>query len=132
MTLQIEKKILTALLAHGRREEPNEACGYLAARDGVICRHFELRNIDAAPDHYSMDPAEQFAVIRRMRDEGLQVAAVYHSHPETPARPSVEDIRLAHDPGMTYVIVSLMAGVEPVRAFKIKQGEVIDVVLQVL
>jgi proteasome lid subunit RPN8/RPN11 len=132
MTLQIEKKILTALLAHGRREEPNEACGYLAARDGVVCRHFELRNIDAAPDHYSMDPAEQFAVIRRMRDEGLQVAAVYHSHPETPARPSVEDIRLAHDPGMIYVIVSLMAGVEPVRAFKIKQGEVTDVPLQVL
>jgi proteasome lid subunit RPN8/RPN11 len=120
------------LLAHGRREEPNEACGYLAAKDGVVCRHFELRNIDAAPDHYSMDPAEQFAVIRRMRDEGLQVAAVYHSHPETPARPSVEDIRLAHDPGMTYVIVSLMAGVEPVRAFKIKQGEVLDVPLQVL
>lgn len=132
MTLQIEKKILTALLAHGRREEPNEACGYLAAKDGVVCRHFELRNIDAAPDHYSMDPAEQFAVIRRMRDEGLQVAAVYHSHPETPARPSVEDIRLAHDPGMTYVIVSLMAGVEPVKAFKIKQGEVIDVPLLVL
>lgn len=132
MTLRIEKKILSALLAHGRREEPNEACGYLAAKDGVVCRHFELRNIDAAPDHYSMDPAEQFAVIRRMRDEGLQVAAVYHSHPETPARPSVEDIRLAHDPGMTYVIVSLMAGVEPVRAFKIKQGEVIDVPLQVL
>lgn len=132
MTLQIEKKILTALLAHGRREEPNEACGYLAAKDGVVCRHFELRNIDAAPDHYSMDPAEQFAVIRRMRDEGLQVAAVYHSHPETPARPSVEDIRLAHDPGMTYVIVSLMAGVDPVRGFKIRQGEVIDVVLQVI
>jgi proteasome lid subunit RPN8/RPN11 len=132
MTLRIEKKILSALLAHGRREEPNEACGYLAAKDGVVCRHFELRNIDAAPDHYSMDPAEQFAVIRRMRDEGLQVAAVYHSHPETPARPSVEDIRLAHDPGMTYVIVSLMAGVEPVRAFKIKQGEVLDVPLQVL
>ena len=132
MTLRIEKKILSALQAHGRREEPNEACGYLAAKDGLVCRHFELRNIDAAPDHYSMDPAEQFAVIRRMRDEGLQVAAVYHSHPETPARPSVEDIRLAHDPGMTYVIVSLMAGVEPVRAFKIKQGEVIDVPLQVL
>ncbi|MFA7381863.1 MAG: M67 family metallopeptidase [Desulfurivibrionaceae bacterium] len=132
MTLQIEQKILTALLAHGRREEPNEACGYLAARDGVVCRHFELRNIDAAPDHYSMDPADQFAVIRQMREEGLQVAAVYHSHPETPARPSVEDIRLAHDPGMTYVIVSLMAGVEPVRGFKIRQGEVIDVVLQVI
>ncbi len=131
MTLQIEEKILTAMLEHGRREEPNEACGYLAARDGVVGRHFELTNMDAAPDHYTMDPAEQFAVIRRIREQGLQVAAVYHTHPETPARPSVEDIRLAHDPGMVYVIVSLMAGVEPVRAFKIKQGEVVEVPLQV-
>jgi len=132
MTLQIEEKILTAMLEHGRREEPNEACGYLAAKDGVVGYHFELTNIDAAPDHYTMDPAEQFAAIRRMREENLQVAAVYHSHPETPARPSVEDIRLAHDPTMVYVIVSLMAGVDPVRAYKIKRGEVVDVPLQVL
>jgi len=131
MILQIEEKILAALLAHGRREEPNEACGYLAARDGVVCRHFELTNIDAAPDHYSMDPAEQFAAMRLMREEGLQLAAVYHSHPATPARPSVEDIRLAHDPGIIYVIVSLMAGVEPVRAYRIKRGEVAGVPLHV-
>ncbi len=132
MTLQIEEKILTAMLEHGRREEPNEACGYLAARDGVVDHHFELTNIDAAPDHYTMDPAEQFSAIRRMREEDLQVAAVYHTHPETPARPSVEDIRLAHDPGMVYVIVSLMAGVDPVRAYKIKRGEVAEVPLLVL
>jgi proteasome lid subunit RPN8/RPN11 len=132
MTLQIEEKILTAMLKHGRREEPNEACGYLAARNGVVCHHFELTNIDAAPDHYSMDPAEQFAAIRRMRQEGLQVVAVYHSHPETPARPSVEDIRLAHDPDKVYVIVSLMAGVAPIRAFKINRGEVVEVPLQMV
>jgi proteasome lid subunit RPN8/RPN11 len=132
MTLQIEEKILTAMLEHGRREEPNEACGYLAAKEGVVCQHFELTNIDAAPDHYTMDPAEQFAAIRRMREEGLQVAAVYHTHPETPARPSLEDIRQAHDPDMVYVIVSLMVGVDPVRAFKINRGKVAKVPLHVL
>ena len=132
MILQIEEQILTAILEHGRREEPNEACGYLAARDGVIKRHIELTNIDAAPEHYSMDPAEQFAAIRQIREEGLQLAAVYHTHPESPARPSVEDIRLAHDSQIIYVIASLMAGVEPVRAFKIKDGEVTVVPLQVL
>ncbi|MBW6521463.1 MAG: M67 family metallopeptidase [Desulfoarculaceae bacterium] len=132
MILQIEEKILTALLAHGRREEPNEACGYLAAKDGVVGHYFELTNIDAAPEHYTMDPAEQFAAIRRMREEGLQAAAVYHTHPETPARPSVEDIRLAHDPVMVYVIVSLMAGVDPIRAFKINRDEVTQVPLRVL
>lgn len=132
MILQIEEQILTAILEHGRREEPNEACGYLAVRDGVIRRHIELTNIDAAPEHYSMDPAEQFAAIRQIREEGMQLAAVYHTHPESPARPSVEDIRLAHDSQIIYVIASLMAGVEPVRAFKIKDGEVTVVPLQVL
>jgi len=132
MTLQIEEKILTAMLEHGRREEPNEACGYLASKEGVVCHHFELTNIDAAPDHYTMDPAEQFDAIRRIRDEGLQVAAVYHTHPETPARPSLEDIRHAHDPDMVYVIVSLLAGVIPVRAFKINRGEVAKVSLHLL
>lgn len=130
MVLRIEEKVVAAMIAHGRREEPNEACGYLAARDGVVCRSFEFTNIDAAPDHYSMDPAEQFAAIRRMREEGLQLVAAYHSHPATPARPSVEDIRLANDPNIIYVIVSMMAGVEPVRAYRIQQGEVKDIQLE--
>jgi len=58
--------------------------------------------------------------------------AVYHSHPATPARPSLEDLRLAHDPKMVYVIVSLMAGVAPVRAFKINGGVETEVPLRVL
>ena len=132
MILQIEQKILTAMQAHGRREEPNEACGYLATKDGIVSRHFELTNIDAAPDHYSMDPAQQFATIRQIRDENMQLAGVYHTHPDTPARPSMEDIRLAYDPDLVYVIVSLMAGVEPVLAYKMNKGEVVQVGLQVI
>ena len=132
MSLKIERKILAAMLAHGRREMPNEACGYLAAKDGVVCRHHELRNMDAAPDHFTMDPAEQFAAIREMREEGLTPAAVYHSHPETPARPSEEDIRLANDSHTVYVIVTLVEGAEPVRAFKINQGQVDEVPLELV
>lgn len=123
--LKISEGIVAAIMAHGRREMPNEACGYLAADpDGVVRRHFELSNLDRAPDHFSMDPAEQFAAIRRMREERLQTAAVYHSHPETPARPSEEDIRLALDPTMLYVIVSLLPAPNAVRGFRINQGEV--------
>jgi proteasome lid subunit RPN8/RPN11 len=132
MILKIEQRILTAMQAHGRREEPNEACGYLASKDGIVSSHFELTNIDAAPDHYSMDPAEQFATIRQIRSDGMQVAGVYHTHPDTPARPSMEDIRLAYDPGLVYFIVSLMAGVEPILAYKMNQGEVVQVDLLVV
>lgn len=131
--LIIAGEVLAAMREHGRREMPNEACGYLAAgEDGRVCRHFELTNRDAAPDHFTMDPAEQFAAIREMRAAGLQPVAVYHSHPETPARPSEEDIRLANDPNTVYVIVTLLEQGDPVRAFRINQGQVSEVPLRVV
>ncbi|GAB4341493.1 MAG: hypothetical protein Kow0089_15940 [Desulfobulbaceae bacterium] len=132
MTLRITENIVAALIRHGRAEEPNEACGYLGAKDGVIDLHIELTNVDAAPDHYTMDPAEQFAAIRTIRERGRAVAAVYHTHPETPARPSLEDIRLANDPDIVYVIASLMYGVDSVRAYRIRGGVVTDVPLQIV
>ncbi len=68
MIMNIEERIVSAMFEHGRREEPNEACGYLAAKNGLVTHHFELKNIDAAPDHYTMDPAEQFSTIRQIRE----------------------------------------------------------------
>ena len=122
--LKIEQEIIDKIVEHGRLEAPLEACGYLAEKDGVVCHHFELTNTDQSPEHYSMDPAEQFAVVRDSRDQGLSIRAVYHSHPETPARPSAEDIKLAYDPSISYVIVSL-AGPQPItKSFIIKKGEV--------
>ena len=71
-----------------------------------------------------MDPGEQFAAIKDMRSRNLKLAAVYHSHPETPARPSQEDIRLAFDPLISYVIVSLAQPDPNVKSFKIREGNV--------
>lgn len=122
--LKIKQEIIDRMIEHGSRETPIEACGYLAEKNGVVCRHFELTNTDKSPEHYSMDPAEQFATIRECRSLGFAIRAVYHSHPETPARPSAEDIKLAYDPEISYVIVSL-AGPEPIiKSFVIKKGVV--------
>ena len=122
--MKIPKEIADKIIAHAKSELPNEACGYLAGKDGVVTVHFELTNIDHSPEHFSFDPAEQFDVIKKTRAEGLEILANYHSHPATPARPSEEDIRLAFDPSINYVIISL-AEVEPViKAFKIKDNNV--------
>ncbi|OHE24774.1 MAG: hypothetical protein A3J94_00325 [Syntrophus sp. RIFOXYC2_FULL_54_9] len=60
-----------------------------------------------------------------MRSQELEMLAVYHSHPETPARLSDEDLRLALTPGISYVIVSLADPSAPeVRSFKISGGKV--------
>ena len=59
--------------------------------------------------------------------------AIYHSHPETPARPSAEDIRLALTPNVIYVIISLQDAKAPaVKGLLIKDGTVTEVPVKVL
>lgn len=122
--LRIKRSVIAAITAHARRELPNEACGYLAAENDIITSHYELTNIDRAVDHFSMEPQEQFAAIKEMRRRGQVLQAVYHSHPETPARPSEEDIRLAYDPALSFVIVSLAAAEVSLKSFLISKGHV--------
>ncbi len=121
----INQSVLSAITIHATKELPHEACGYLAERNGIIEQHYEMTNIDKAADHFSMNPSEQFAAIKEMRKQGQKLAAVYHSHPETPARPSEEDIRLAYDPGISHVIISLAVPESiSVKAYKITSGQV--------
>lgn len=122
--LKIPRAIHDDLIAHARADFPIEACGMLGGVDGAVSAIFRMANTDQSNEHFMMDPKEQFAVVKELRNRGLAMLAVYHSHPESPARPSEEDIRLALTPGVSYVIVSL-AGPEPdVKAFRIADGVV--------
>ncbi len=122
--LKILKNVFDAIISHAERDLPIEACGYLAGRDGVVRRHYELKNMDRSGIHFTFDPQEQFDAIKDMRASGLKPRAVYHSHPTTPARPSEEDIRLAYDQTISYVIISLNGGHPVTKSFKIKKNEV--------
>ena len=122
--MKIKKEVIGKLIAHAKKEAPVEACGYLAGQRDIVLRHFELTNLDKAIDHFRLDPEEQFRAMREARNLGLQVYASYHSHPATPARPSAEDIKLAYDPDLKYVIVSLADASGDVKAYKIKGSKV--------
>jgi len=120
--IAIKKDVLDQIIAHAKKDLPNEACGYLAGNDNMVTHSYQLTNVDHSPEHFSFDPSEQFTAVKDARNKGLQILANYHSHPETPSRPSQEDIRLAYDPEIGYVIVSL-ANAEPVvKSFRIING----------
>jgi len=130
--LRIPQEIIDDLFNHAQTGLPEEVCGYLAGTGREVIRQFRLTNIDHSNEHFSFDPAEQFQVVREARKAGLEILANYHSHPETPARPSQEDIRLAFDPNISYVIVSLAAELPDVKSFRIKNGEVEKEEIQVI
>jgi|SRR5665647_730260 len=121
--IQINREISDQIIQHARRELPNEACGYLAGHDGIVVKAFEMINTDKSPEHFSFDPAEQFTIFREVRKLGFTIIANYHSHPSTPSRPSEEDIRLAYDPDISYVIISLAENDPVIRSFKIQNGK---------
>ena len=63
-----------------------------------------------------------------MRANGYTPLGNWHSHPESPARPSEEDKRLAYDPTVNYLILSLMNPEEPViKAFDIDKDRNVTV-----
>jgi proteasome lid subunit RPN8/RPN11 len=125
------------ILEHARTGLPNEACGLLGGytkEDGsqVITDVYLLRNVDESREHFSMDPKEQFAAIKDIRSKGRELLGNFHSHPESPSRPSEEDIRLAYDSKIHYLILSLMEEGNPVlNSFHIEKGAVTRETLEI-
>lgn len=124
MMLTIPQDIYAAIIAHARRDFPLEACGILGGTAGVVSEYYPMANTDRSNEHFTMEPKEQFSVIKDLRSKGKEMVAIYHSHPETPARPSEEDIRLALTPDVSYLIVSLADARPEVRSYRIDKGKV--------
>ena len=106
------------MVANAESELPDEACGLIAGRidgdDKIIEKVYLLTNIDHSNEHFSLDPKEQLAAVKDMRANGLKPLGNWHSHPESPSRPSEEDKRLAYDSSASYLILSLMDRENPV------------------
>jgi [CysO sulfur-carrier protein]-S-L-cysteine hydrolase len=122
---------LDRLIEQARAEAPNEACGLLATEGDRVVRVYPLRNAEASPVHYKMDPQQQLEVMKEIDDNDWDLAAIYHSHTHTRAYPSQTDVSLAFYPDTLYIITSI-AGREPeVRAFRIVEGQISEEELEI-
>lgn len=124
--ITIPKHIYDDLVQHAKEGFPLEVCGILGGTDDTVSANYRMTNTDASNEHFMMDPKEQFSVVKDLRAKEFSMLAIYHSHPETPARPSEEDIKLALTPDVSYIIISLAdPGKADMRSFKISNGDVI-------
>lgn len=120
--IRIREKEYGDIAAYCRGELPFEACGLLAGveKDGnyYIEEFYCLSNRDKSTDHFSMMPEEQFRAIRDMREKGYELLGNFHSHPRTAALPSGEDIRLAYDTHLVYLIFSFEGKNPDLKAYR--------------
>ncbi|MFR5875074.1 MAG: M67 family metallopeptidase [Eubacterium sp.] len=123
--IYLSKSDYEKILAHAQKWLPSEACGLLGGEikengDKIVKKVYLLTNVDNSNEHFSMEPKEQLAAVKDMRANGFVPLGNWHSHPESPSRPSDEDKRLAYDKTASYMILSLMDKNAPVlKSFKI-------------
>jgi [CysO sulfur-carrier protein]-S-L-cysteine hydrolase len=133
--LTITRELRDQIVAHARRDHPDEACGILAGTAGTDrpTRFIPMTNAARSPTFYEFDSTEQFRVWQEMDAQDEEPVVIYHSHTATEAYPSRTDIGLAAEPGAHYVLVSTRDEAETeFRSYRIMDGEVTEEPVTVL
>ncbi|MGZ6791605.1 MAG: Mov34/MPN/PAD-1 family protein, partial [Mycobacteriales bacterium] len=102
MTLTLPQSMVDQVLAHARRDHPDECCGIISAAGGVAARLVEMENAERSPTGFTFDSAEWLRVYRELDDADEEPWVVYHSHTATEAYPSRTDIRWSATAGFPY------------------------------
>ena len=125
--LTIDRPTYDAIVAHARRDHPDEACGIVAGPIGSNRpeRFVPMVNAARSPTFYEFDSQDLLALYRELDVRDEEPVVVYHSHTATEAYPSRTDISLASEPGAHYVLVSTRdPDHDEFRSFRIVEGEV--------
>jgi proteasome lid subunit RPN8/RPN11 len=96
-------------------ELPNECCGLLAGvleetQKGTLGRvqqRYPLVNALARPTAYESEPKSMFAAVRDVQRLGIDILAVYHSHPMSDPIPSRTDLERNYSTEVMNLIISL-------------------------
>ena len=111
MALSLQPGVAEAIRAHGAETYPNECCGALYGRDGVVTATYALPNTteEGPRRRFLVRPQDYRDAETRTTELKVDLLGFYHSHPDHPARPSQYDLDHAW-PFFSYIIVAVRAG----------------------
>ncbi|MCW2745446.1 MAG: Mov34/MPN/PAD family protein [Mycobacterium sp.] len=134
--LQLPEKFRDAIVAHARRDHPDEAVGVLVGREGAPERMVELTNAERSPTGFVPDSGEWLRLHKQLDDDDAEIVVLYHSHTMTEAYPSRTDIRWsANTPGVSWLLVSTrpeLGDEVELRSFRIDGGTVTEEPVQLV
>ncbi|MGH3877209.1 MAG: Mov34/MPN/PAD-1 family protein [Actinophytocola sp.] len=130
--LRIRRDLVDAMVAHARRDHPDEACGILAGQEDEAERIIPMLNAARSPTYYEFDATEWNAVYREMSAKDEEPVVIYHSHTATEPYPSRTDIARAGEyatllPSPHYVLIGTRdPDHHELRSYRIDDGEVTE------
>jgi proteasome lid subunit RPN8/RPN11 len=133
--LTIDRATHDAIIAHARRDHPDEACGIVAGPEGSDrpARFVPMLNAARSPTFYEFDSADLLQLYKELEANDEEPVVIYHSHTATEAYPSRTDIAYAQEPNAHYVLVSTRSEDETeFRSFRILDGEVTEEPVEVV
>jgi proteasome lid subunit RPN8/RPN11 len=133
--LEIDQSLIDAVVAHARRDHPDEACGVIAGASGSDrpARFVPMVNAARSPTFYEFDSMDLLRLYREMDARDEEPVVIYHSHTATEAYPSRTDVSYASEPGAHYLLVSTRdAEVAEIRSFRIVDGVVTEEELKIV
>ena len=132
--VRLPRTLINQLLHHAQQSSSTEVCGLIGGKRGVATHYYPIANIASVPQRlFAMDPAQQIAAMRAMRECGEELFAIYHSHPDSPPLPSPADLAQANYPEALYLIISLQTpGVLEMRGFRLKDNAILELQLETI
>jgi proteasome lid subunit RPN8/RPN11 len=131
--LKISQELVDAMVAHARRDHPDEACGVIAGPAGsdAPTRFIPMLNAARSANFYEFDSMDLLKLYREMDSNDEDPIVIYHSHTHTEAFPSRTDVSYASEPQAHYVLISTRetgndAGPYEFRSFRIVDGVITE------
>jgi proteasome lid subunit RPN8/RPN11 len=140
--LIVPRAIYDEMIAQARSELPNECCGILAGqihrselRDqdsetnvqnlltAKVVQCHRLVNAAQSPTEYESDPKSMLEAHNDMRRQGMDILAIYHSHPTSAPIPSRTDLERNYSPDVVNLIISLKESVPDTRAWWLSEND---------
>lgn len=132
--IRLVRDVAAEVLNHTRSNPEQECCGLLAGRDSVVTHVLKAHNAAENPEiAYEIAPRELFQLMRKVREAGLELLGIYHSHPNGDNEPSARDVERAYYPDAAYFILSARTDARnAIRAFSIREGRWMELQIQIV
>ncbi|MET8997742.1 M67 family metallopeptidase [Amycolatopsis sp. Hca4] len=133
--LRIRRDLVDEIVAHARRDHPDEACGVIAGPEGSDSpeRFIPMLNAARSPTFYEFDSGDLLKLYREMAANDEVPVVIYHSHTATEAYPSRTDANIAAEPDAHYVLVSTRdPEVHEFRSYRIVDAEITEEPVEII